>query len=119
MAVRSYSAALLPAHFKVISQCWNASLSTAPIAERTRLVGFLIQLRPHFPGWKGIEIYLSLSDDRLTVPLVVSWETVIETLMEYDYDSDALRGNFLQYVRLTFVPCGAVGLIACFFRVRR
>ncbi|KAF8964709.1 hypothetical protein BDZ97DRAFT_1815206 [Flammula alnicola] len=74
MAVKSSSAALLPAHFEIVSQCWSESLSKAPITERIRLVGFLIQLHPHFPGWK-----------------VLSWDCMIETLVEYDYDT---KGRF-------------------------
>ena len=54
--VKSSVAALLPGHFEVISQCWNESLAKAPISERTRLVSFLLQLRPHFSSWKGMRL---------------------------------------------------------------
>lgn len=53
LAVDTWSQTLLPAHFEAISLCWNESLTKAPIAERARLVAFLIQLHPHFPSWKG------------------------------------------------------------------
>lgn len=53
LSVQSSSAALLPAHLEIISQCWDESLSKAPIVERVRLISFLIQLRPRFPSWKG------------------------------------------------------------------
>uniref|UniRef100_A0A8H8CNC3 Phorbol-ester/DAG-type domain-containing protein n=1 Tax=Psilocybe cubensis TaxID=181762 RepID=A0A8H8CNC3_PSICU len=69
IAVRTFSSVLLPVHFEIISQCWSESLVKAPITDRVRLVGFLIQLRPHFPAWK-----------------VLGWEQIMETLMEYDYD---------------------------------
>ncbi|KAF4615386.1 hypothetical protein D9613_003079 [Agrocybe pediades] len=72
LAVRSFSASLLPGHFEVISQCWNEALTKATIAERTRLVGFLIQIRPYFPKWK-----------------VLSWDHIIDTLMEYDLEMRA------------------------------
>lgn len=58
MAVDAYSSTLLPRHFDAISLCWNEYFSTAPITERTKLVSFLIQLRPHFPSWQGNAIAL-------------------------------------------------------------
>ncbi|KAJ3516626.1 hypothetical protein NLJ89_g1005 [Agrocybe chaxingu] len=67
LAVRSSSVALLPPHLNVITQCWNESLLKSPIPERIRLLGFLIQLRPHFPSWK-----------------VLSWDSMIDTLLQYD-----------------------------------
>ena len=88
--MQSSSAALLPAHLEVISQCWDESLSKAPIAERVRLISFLIQLRPHFPSWKGTLkfiyfIYLKISDSYLFS--VLSWDVIVETLMEYVDDT--------------------------------
>ncbi|KIY72162.1 hypothetical protein CYLTODRAFT_367962 [Cylindrobasidium torrendii FP15055 ss-10] len=56
-------------HFAAITSCWNEVLMKSPIGERTRLVSFLIQLRSHFPLWK-----------------VVSWEVIIEALLEDEYD---------------------------------
>lgn len=53
LAVQVSSAALLPAHFNIISQCWNETLLKSPVGERIRLLGFLIQLRSHFPSWRG------------------------------------------------------------------
>ncbi|RDB21389.1 hypothetical protein Hypma_011626 [Hypsizygus marmoreus] len=70
IAVNSFSSSLLPAHFEAISSCWNESLSKAPVSERVRLVAFLIQLRPYFPTWK-----------------VLSWEAIVEALLEDDYES--------------------------------
>ncbi|KDR81629.1 hypothetical protein GALMADRAFT_239698 [Galerina marginata CBS 339.88] len=78
IAVRSFSAALLPGHFEAIALCWNEALTKAPILERTRLVGFLIQLRPHFLGWK-----------------VLAWENIIDTLVEYDYDPKGIHEAFV------------------------
>ncbi|KAJ6630829.1 hypothetical protein B0H10DRAFT_1938967 [Mycena sp. CBHHK59/15] len=65
----TFACGLLPAHFETISLCWTESLAIAPIAERVKLVSFLIQLRPYFPGWK-----------------VLSWEVIIDTLLEDEYD---------------------------------
>ncbi|CAA7271679.1 unnamed protein product [Cyclocybe aegerita] len=76
LAVRSSSVALLPAHLSVITQCWNESLLKAPIPERIRLLGFLIQLRPHFPSWK-----------------VLSWDIMIDTLLQYDQDPKFSESN--------------------------
>ncbi|KAJ7285806.1 hypothetical protein C8J57DRAFT_1431486 [Mycena rebaudengoi] len=45
------------------------SLAKSPIAERVKLASFLIQLRPYFPSWK-----------------VLSWEVIIDTLLEDEYD---------------------------------
>lgn len=53
IAVDTWSQSLLPAHFEAISLCWNELLSKAPIAERVKLVSFLVQLHPHFPTWRG------------------------------------------------------------------
>lgn len=52
-----------------------------------RLISFLIQLRPHFPSWKGTLniFYLKISDRYLFS--VLSWDVVIETLMEYVDDT--------------------------------
>lgn len=50
----AFSSTLLPAHFDAISLCWNEFLAQAPIDERTKLVSFLLQLRPHFSTWKGV-----------------------------------------------------------------
>ncbi|KAF8163325.1 hypothetical protein B0H34DRAFT_805778 [Crassisporium funariophilum] len=90
LAVRSASAALLPAHFEIISQCWIETLTKAPITDRVKLVGFLIQLRPHFPTWK-----------------VLSWDAMLDTLVEFDYDpkysaNHHIRPNdtFLEQERL-------------------
>lgn len=68
-AADAFSSTLLQGHFDAISLCWNEYLSKAPIAERTKLVSFLIQLHPHFPTWQ-----------------VLSWDSIIETLAEGDYD---------------------------------
>ncbi|KAG7452502.1 uncharacterized protein BT62DRAFT_879722 [Guyanagaster necrorhizus] len=60
---------MLTAHFNAISSCWDEVLSKSPVEERVKLVSFLIQLRSHFPTWK-----------------VVSWEVIVETLLEDQYD---------------------------------
>lgn len=77
LSVRTCSATLLPAHLLAISQCWNESMSKAPISERLRLASFLLRLHPHFPGWR-----------------VLSWDVIIETLTEYDSDV----GNVIHLV---------------------
>ncbi|PPQ66076.1 hypothetical protein CVT26_010818 [Gymnopilus dilepis] len=77
--VKSSVAALLPGHFEVISQCWNESLAKAPISERTRLVSFLLQLRPHFSSWK-----------------VLDWECIIDTLVQYDYDPKGIQSAIIR-----------------------
>ncbi|KAI0054105.1 hypothetical protein FA95DRAFT_1480391 [Auriscalpium vulgare] len=68
VAVDSWSRTLLPAHLDAISDCWNETLAKAPIADRIKLVSFLIQLQPHFVAWK-----------------VVSWPVIVEALLEEDY----------------------------------
>ncbi|KAF9533011.1 hypothetical protein CPB83DRAFT_806739 [Crepidotus variabilis] len=71
LAVKVFSASLLPAHFDMISLCWDEALVKAPISERLRLLSFLIQLRPHFPTWGFL-----------------SWSSIIEALTEFDYDTN-------------------------------
>lgn len=82
----TWSQTLLPAHFNVISTCWNETLSKAPIAERIRLVAFLIQLLPHFPKWSGKNGGDKSICHLLTLLTVLSWEVVAETLLEDDYE---------------------------------
>ncbi|KAH7914698.1 hypothetical protein BJ138DRAFT_1143394 [Hygrophoropsis aurantiaca] len=67
-AVDTWCQNLLPAHLEAISACWNEALPTLPVLERLRLVSFLVQLQPHFPSWQ-----------------VLSWNTIIEALLEDDY----------------------------------
>ncbi|KAJ7109404.1 hypothetical protein C8R44DRAFT_286771 [Mycena epipterygia] len=69
LVVDTFACGLLPAHLHAISLCWTESLATAPIAERVKLVSFLIQLRPYFPTWQ-----------------VLAWDVVIDTLSEDDFD---------------------------------
>ena len=69
MAVDTFSSTLLPAHFDAISSCWNESLATAPIAERTKLVSFLMQLHSHFNNWQGRRIRLVTVNGHLTAQL--------------------------------------------------
>ncbi|KAJ7774577.1 hypothetical protein DFH07DRAFT_865871 [Mycena maculata] len=69
LVVDTFASGLLPAHFEAISRCWTESLATSPIAERVKLVSFLIQLRPYFPTWQ-----------------VLAWDVVIVTLSEDEYD---------------------------------
>lgn len=65
LAVDTWSQTLLPAHLEAISECWNESLTKAPIADRAKLVSFLIQLHPHFPDWKCMSTFPLVA--RLTV----------------------------------------------------
>ena len=85
MAVDSWSQALLPAHFEAISLCWDESLAKAPIAERVKLVSFLVQLHPHFPSWKGefssLQLYGLLIHSR---SIIVGH--IIEILLQDDYE---------------------------------
>jgi hypothetical protein len=67
-SVDTWSQTLLSAHLDAIASCWNDALPYLPMSKRLRLVSFLLQLQSHFPMWK-----------------VLSWNTVIETLLEYDY----------------------------------
>ncbi|TFK42558.1 hypothetical protein BDQ12DRAFT_676416 [Crucibulum laeve] len=69
LAASTFSATLLPAHREAVTLCWDESIRKSPIAERIRLVSFLIQLHSHFPGWR-----------------VLSWSGIVESLFEYDYD---------------------------------
>ncbi|KAJ7685226.1 hypothetical protein DFH06DRAFT_1157872 [Mycena polygramma] len=69
LIVDTFASGLLPAHLDAISLCWTESLATSPIAERVKLVSFLIQLRPYFPSWQ-----------------VLSWDVIIHTLSEDEYD---------------------------------
>ncbi|KAJ7063344.1 hypothetical protein C8F01DRAFT_1132647 [Mycena amicta] len=68
--VDTFASGLLPAHLDAISLCWMESL-TMPIAERVKLVSFLIQLRPYYPHWQ-----------------VLSWDALIEALSEEDDDAN-------------------------------
>ncbi|KAF7363482.1 hypothetical protein MSAN_01004100 [Mycena sanguinolenta] len=69
LIVDTFASGLLPAHLQAISLCWTESLATSPIAERVKLVSFLIQLRPHFPSWQ-----------------VLAWDVIVDTLSEDEYD---------------------------------
>ncbi|KAJ3801305.1 hypothetical protein GGU11DRAFT_741651 [Lentinula aff. detonsa] len=71
LAADTFSSNLLSAHFDQISLCWNEFLVKSPIADRVKLVSFLIQLRPHFPTWQ-----------------MVSWESIIEIIAQDQYDQD-------------------------------
>ncbi|KIP09568.1 hypothetical protein PHLGIDRAFT_67270 [Phlebiopsis gigantea 11061_1 CR5-6] len=68
LAAETWARTLLPGHFDGISRCWNETLNKAPIAERLKLVNFLLQLRPHFPSWR-----------------LLGWGAVIDTLLETDF----------------------------------
>lgn len=67
-AVNTWLQTLLSAHLDAIASCWNDAFPYLPMSKRLRLVSFLLQLQPHFPTWR-----------------VLSWSTIIETLLEYDY----------------------------------
>ncbi|KAF8522278.1 hypothetical protein BU17DRAFT_44873 [Hysterangium stoloniferum] len=68
LAVDTWARSLLPAHLRVISSCWDEYMSKAPITDRARLVTFLVQLHPHFIHWQ-----------------VLSWETIVECLLDADF----------------------------------
>ncbi|CAK5277405.1 unnamed protein product [Mycena citricolor] len=77
VVVDTFTSSLLPPHFDAISHCWTEALAISPIAERVKLVSFLIQLRPHFPSWK-----------------VLTWEVIIEIGLsedEFDHKNDTVR----------------------------
>ncbi|KAG1878063.1 hypothetical protein DFJ58DRAFT_648717 [Suillus subalutaceus] len=67
-AVDTWLQTLLSAHLDAIASCWNDAFPYLPMSKRLRLVSFLLQLQSHFPSWR-----------------VLSWSTIIETLLEYDY----------------------------------
>ncbi|KAI0035078.1 hypothetical protein K488DRAFT_44141 [Vararia minispora EC-137] len=73
VSVDTWAQTLLPSHREQISLCWNEAMLKAPIADRASLVGFLIQLHPHFPTWQAL-----------------TWKTLAETLME---DEGYLQSN--------------------------
>ncbi|KAG6866935.1 hypothetical protein C0991_003851 [Blastosporella zonata] len=87
MAVETCSATLLPAHFQAISACWNELLSKSPIAERLKLVSFLIQLRSYFPRWKG-ELHLLLFSPKTEIAQVFSWNAIVDTLADDEYSEN-------------------------------
>ncbi len=53
VATDAWAQTLQPAHLQAIALCFNEALSRAPVADRLKLVSFLITLRTHFPTWKG------------------------------------------------------------------
>ncbi|KAG0707722.1 hypothetical protein DFH29DRAFT_594927 [Suillus ampliporus] len=67
-AVDTWLQTLLSAHLDAIASCWDDAFPSLRVSERLRLVSFLLQLQSHFPTWR-----------------VLSWSTIIETLLEYDY----------------------------------
>ncbi|KAG2034905.1 hypothetical protein BDR03DRAFT_900655 [Suillus americanus] len=67
-AVDTWLQTLLSAHLDAIASCWNDAFPYLSMSKRLRLVCFLLQLQSHFPSWR-----------------MFSWNTVIETLLEYDY----------------------------------
>ncbi|TFK29961.1 hypothetical protein FA15DRAFT_684259 [Coprinopsis marcescibilis] len=69
LAVRTLCASLLPAQLSAITQCWNEALAKSPMKDRIKLVSFLLQMRPHFPGWN-----------------LVAWEILIETMSDFHYE---------------------------------
>lgn len=67
--------------------CWNEALSKSSIPERLKVIAFLVQLRSHFPTWQGNHFMndsYDISHIMLRI-LVLSWDVVIETLLETDY----------------------------------
>ncbi|KAG6909693.1 hypothetical protein DXG01_015894 [Tephrocybe rancida] len=71
ITVETCSATLLPAHLQAISACWNELLSKSPIAERLKLISFLIQLRSYFPRWQ-----------------VLSWNAIVDALSDDEIDEN-------------------------------
>jgi hypothetical protein len=67
-----------------MTNCWNEALVKAPVAERVRLINFLIRLHALFSGWRGTH-----GDERmpfLTISsLVLSWDVIVEILSEEDH----------------------------------
>ena len=56
------------------------------MTERLGLVSFLLQLRPHFPSWKGEYRGVNFFDIALLISqLVLTWDVIIETLMDDDF----------------------------------
>ncbi|KAF7323012.1 hypothetical protein HMN09_00080900 [Mycena chlorophos] len=68
IVVDTFSLGLLPAHLEAISLCWIESMAM-PIAERVKLVSFLVQLRPYYPHWQ-----------------VLSWDVLVDALSEEEDD---------------------------------
>ena len=87
--METWSETLLPPHYEAISLCWDEALNKAPIAERSRLVHFLLQLRPHFPSWRGMDFIYRIADPTVDFyscfQPVLRWETITETLLEHDF----------------------------------
>ncbi|KAG1772712.1 hypothetical protein EDD22DRAFT_947279 [Suillus occidentalis] len=84
-AVNTWLQTLLSAHLDAIASCWNDAFPYLPMSKRLRLASFLLQLQSHFPTWR-----------------VLSWSTIIETLLEYDYlqhnsnDEDGPAAAYLE-----------------------
>ncbi|KAJ2931375.1 hypothetical protein H1R20_g5743, partial [Candolleomyces eurysporus] len=83
LSIRVHVNSLLPAQIEAISQCWNEMLTTSPMADKLKLISFLIQLRPHLPGWK-----------------LISWDNLIQVMEEYDSGKDIDNSGF--YTLTTF-----------------
>ncbi|KAH8106968.1 hypothetical protein BXZ70DRAFT_1003857 [Cristinia sonorae] len=98
MAVETWSQTLLPSHFDAIALCWNEALNKVPVAERLKLVSFLLQLRPHFPDWR-----------------VLSWEAILESLLENDFmqqNGDSEDGPASAYLAMYGVSDRSTSMIA-------
>ncbi|PPR08077.1 hypothetical protein CVT24_010538 [Panaeolus cyanescens] len=96
LSVRASMVALLPAHFELISQCWRETLLKAPIAEKLRLLSFLMQLHPHFPNWKRKSAATTICAQVLIIS-VVPWDAIIDTLAEYDFDPKGHDAAYENY----------------------
>ncbi|TFK89146.1 hypothetical protein K466DRAFT_545801 [Polyporus arcularius HHB13444] len=68
LAVDTWTQTLLVAHFDAIALCWDEALVKSPVSDRTKLVSFLSQLRPHFPQWR-----------------LLSWDVILEALLESEF----------------------------------
>ncbi|KAI5122947.1 hypothetical protein M0805_006828 [Coniferiporia weirii] len=85
LATDTWAQSLQPSHHQSMTLCFSESLSRAPIPDKLNLVSFLLQLRTHFPTWK-----------------VLSWDAIIETLIEDDFmqRNDAEEGPISAHLSL-------------------
>ncbi|KAI0748219.1 hypothetical protein C8Q80DRAFT_1104066 [Daedaleopsis nitida] len=90
LAVDTWTQTLLPAHFNAMSLCWDEALVKSPIGDRTKLVSFLNQLRPHFPQWQ-----------------LLSWNVILEALLESEFiqrNGDTDDGPMSAHLSLYGLP---------------
>ena len=83
-ATDAWAQTLQQAHLQAIALCFNEALPRAPISDRLKLVSFLITLRTRFPTWRGKSVRPALNFG-LLCPTVLSWDVIIEALMDDDF----------------------------------